>query len=105
VPRCRREVARADLEAVTGLVAKLAVVGTVRRERPGMVEVAAPEPEPLVVPLVKLTAAPVPDLDFEAAFRTSARPRARPREHLVVNHAPEPPPVLLGRFRWSADLH
>jgi hypothetical protein len=74
VPRCRREVARADLEAVTGLVAKLAVVGTVRRERPGMLDVAATEPEPLVVPLVKLTAAPAPALDFEAAFRTSARP-------------------------------
>jgi hypothetical protein len=51
--------ARADLEAVAGPVAGLAILGVVRRERPGMLE-ARGQPAPLDVPLVAHVAARLP---------------------------------------------
>ena len=60
--------ARADLEAVTGPVAKLAIIGIVYRDRPGML-VSCEEPSPLDVPLVSLS--PPVMLPIEAIFRFS----------------------------------
>ena len=60
--------ARADLEAVTGPVAKLAIIGAVYRDRPSML-VSYEEPLPLDVPLVSLSS-PVM-LPIEAIFRFS----------------------------------
>ena len=72
------DTARADLEAVTGPVAKLTIVGTVRRERPGMLE-ARGEPAPLEVPLVVHTLHHV--IDVADAFVVGREPVERWNVH------------------------
>ncbi len=72
------EKARADLEAVTGPVASVALLGIMHRDRPGMVE-AREEPALLSIPIVALVAAALPSIT--AVFTICGRS--------VVRSAPE----------------